>query len=174
MSLFYLDEVGFSLSLGVTYTWSKRGSKNRLHTPLSWSSRGRLNLIGALAWKTRTLHFETFEESIKSKQAVAFIDAIAQGADPDKLTVIVLDNARFHTSIKIKEKQPEWEKKGVLLRFLPPYCPHLNPIEALWKQLKSFLLPRRHYDSLSSLKQAVFAALDLLGAIRVRSKVGSA
>ena len=142
--------------------------------PISWSSRGRLNLIGALAWATRTLHFETFEESVKSEQVVAFIDAIARDADPTKLTVIVLDNARFHTSKKIKEKQPGWEQKGVLLRFLPPYCPHLNPIEALWKQLKSFLLPRRHYDSLASLKQAVFEALDLFGAVRVRSTVGGA
>ena len=142
--------------------------------PISWSSRGRLNLIGAPAWATRTLHFETFEESVKSEQVVAFIDAIARDADPTKLTVIVLDNARFHTSKKIKEKQPGWEKKGVLLRFLPPYCPHLNPIEALWKQLKSFLLPRRHYDSLAQLKQAVLEALDLLGAICVKSNVGGA
>ena len=166
--------MGFLLSLGVSYTWSERGSENRLHVPISWSSRGRLNLIGALAWRTRTLRYKTFEDSIKGEQVAAFIDAIAADADPAKLTVIVLDNARFHTGKKVKEKQLEWEKKGVLLRFLPPHCPHLNPIEALWKQLKSFLLPRRHYDSLASLKQAVLEALDLLNEARVSSKVGGA
>ena len=42
------------------------------------------------------------------------------------------------------------------------------------KQLKSFLLPRRHYDSLASLKQAVLEALNLLNEVRATSKVGGA
>lgn len=166
--------MGFSLALPLTYTWSKQGSKNRLHVPMRWSSHGRLNLIGALAWQTRQLHFKLGEESVKSEQVVAFIDALARDVKADQLTVVVLDNARFHTSHKVKEKQPTWAEKGILLRFLPPYCPHLNPIEALWKQLKSFLLPRRYYDSVPQLKQAVLEALDLLDAIHVKSSVGGA
>ena len=105
---------------------------------------------------------------------VAFIDELARNATPDQLTVVVLDNARFHTSTKVKEKQPMWEDRGMFLRYLPPYAPHLNPIEALWKHLKSFLLPRRCYDSITQLKRAVLEALNLLGAIRVNSRVGEA
>lgn len=160
----------------MSYTWSKRGSKNRLCVPTRWGSHGRLNLIGALAWgkERRTLHFELVEESVKSEQVLAFIDALAKNALGDKLTVVVLDNARFHTSSKVKEKRPLWEEKGVFLRYLPPYAPHLNPIEALWKRLKSFLLPRRCYDSVVQLKQAVLEALNLLGSIRINSSVGEA
>lgn len=160
----------------MSYTWSKRGSKNRLCVPTRWGSHGRLNLIGALAWgkERRTLHFELVEESVKSEQVLAFIDALAKNALGDKLTVVVLDNARFHTSSKEKEKRPLWEEKGVFLRYLPPYAPHLNPIEALWKRLKSFLLPRRCYDSVVQLKQAVLEALNLLGSIRINSSVGEA
>jgi putative transposase len=189
LTLLYLDEVGFSLALPVSYTWSKRGTKNRLRVPMRWGSHGRLNLIGALAWgkEQRTLeraksgpsgpsslHFELVEKSVKSDQVTAFIDALSKDATPDQLTVVVLDNARFHTSTKVKEKRPLWEERGVFLRYLPPYAPHLNPIEALWKHLKSFLLPRRCYDSVVQLRQAVLEALNLLGAIRFNSNVGEA
>ncbi len=160
----------------MSYTWSKRGSKNRLCVPTRWGSHGRLNLIGALAWSKgkRTLHFELVEESVKSAHVVAFIDELARNAAGDQLTVVILDNARFHTSTRVKEKQPMWEEQGVFLRYLPPYAPHLNPIEALWKRLKSFLLPRRCYNSITQLKQALLEALDILGAIRVHSSVGGA
>lgn len=176
MTLFYLDEVGFSLALPVSYTWSKRGTKNRLCVPRRWGSHGRLNLIGALAWgkEQRKLHFELVAESVKSEHVVAFINELAHDATGDRLIVIVLDNARFHTSTQVKEKRLLWEEKGVFLRYLPPYAPHLNPIEALWKHLKSFLLPRRCYDSVAQLTQAVLEALNLLGTIRVNSNVGKA
>jgi putative transposase len=176
LTLLYLDEVGFSLALPVSYTWSKRGTKNRLRVPMRWGSHGRLNLIGALAWgkEQRTLHFELVEESVKSAHVLAFIDELARNAAGDQLTVVVLDNARFHTSTNVEEKRPLWEEQGVFLRYLPPYAPHLNPIEALWKHLKSFLLPRRCYDSITQLKRAVLEALNLLGAICVNSRVGEA
>ncbi len=164
------------MALPVSYTWSKRGSKNRLRVPTRWGSQGRLNLIGALAWgkEKHTLHFELVEQSVKSERVLAFIDELAREATPDQLTVIVLDNASFHTGTNIKGRRQGWEEKNLLLRYLPPYAPHLNPIEALWKHLKSFLLPRRCYDSVAQLRQALLEALNLLGAIRVNSSVGEA
>lgn len=105
---------------------------------------------------------------------VAFIDELARNPPPDQLTVIVLDNASFHTAANVKERRQGWEEKNVLLRYLPPYAPHLNPIEALWKRLKCFLLPRRCYDSVAQLRKALLEALNLLGAIRVNSSVGEA
>ena len=49
------------------------------------------------------------------------------------LNVIVLDNGRFHRA-KILEI-PD----NVILLFLPPYSPELNPIERLWQNLKAKL-----------------------------------
>lgn len=56
-------------------------------------------------------------------------------------------------------------------RALPPaglLCPHLNLIEGVWRRLKGFLMPRRYYDSLAELKQAVLSALRLLGAVELQ------
>ncbi len=84
-------------------------------------------------------------------------------------TVVVLDNASFHRAKEVQEQQPHWEEQGFYLRYLPAYCPHLNLIEGIWRQLKGFLMPRRYYNSLDELKQALFAALTVLGAVEVQT-----
>ena len=43
------------------------------------------------------------------------------------------------------------------------YCAHLNTIEGVWRRVKGFLMPRRFYNLLIELEQAVLSALDLLG-----------
>ena len=75
-----------------------------------------------------------------------------------KQDVVVLDNAPFHTAGAVEERRPGWEAKGLRLCYLPAYCPHLNLIEGVWRRLKGFLMPRRFYDSLAELRQAVLSA----------------
>ncbi len=53
-----------------------------------------------------------------------------------KNTFIVLDNASVHRCRLMRELRPIWEKCGLFLFFLPPYSPHLNIAETLWRILK--------------------------------------
>ena len=46
---------------------------------------------------------------------------------------IILDNARIHTS---KVVEMACDMLNINLVFLPPYCPFLNPIENVWKDVK--------------------------------------
>lgn len=48
-------------------------------------------------------------------------------------TLIILDNAAFH---KTEMTRKLVEKFNCKLLFLPPYSPHLNPIEHLWANIK--------------------------------------
>ena len=59
-------------------------------------------------------------------------------------------------------------RAGALPHYLPSYCPHLNLIEGLWRHLKGCLMPRRYYDSLAALKEAVLSALQVLKAVEVQ------
>jgi putative transposase len=163
LRLGYLDEVGFSLALPPTYTWSKRGRQHRLRVPTRWGSQGRLNAFGLL-WvgPQRALSYRLMLGAITSKEVVSFLDEIAETCSPETLTVVVLDNAGFHKSKLVQQQRPAWEERGLFLRFLPPYCPFLNLIEPLWKRLKAFLLPRRCYASVADLGRAVVMALKLL------------
>lgn len=49
---------------------------------------------------------------------------------------VVLDNARYQRATAVQEYAKE---KGIILEFLPAYCPHLNLIERLRKRLKKKL-----------------------------------
>ena len=59
----------------------------------------------------------------------------------DALSVIICDNASIHHNIVLKRLCAE---AGVLLEYLPPYSPDLNPIETSFAILKSWI--RRHSD----------------------------
>ena len=59
-------------------------------------------------------------------------------AFPESLNLLVLDNGRFHhaKSLEIPE--------NVVLLFLPPYSPELNPIERLWQDIKAKLFTQTY------------------------------
>ena len=71
--------------------------------------------------------------------------------------MVVLDNVPFHTAGVVREREEEWEARGLVLYRLPAYCPHRNLIEGVWRRLKGISDAAPIYDSVADLKQAVFA-----------------
>ncbi|KAI5211373.1 hypothetical protein E4T38_01308 [Aureobasidium subglaciale] len=57
---------------------------------------------------------------------------------PGRRSIVIMDNCSTHYSDKLGEQF------GVHLLYLPPYAPHLNPIEQTFHLLKQWL--RRHRD----------------------------
>ena len=70
-------------------------------------------------------------------------------AFPESLNLLVLDNGRFHQETK-SLKIPE----NVILLFLPPYSPELNPIECLWQDIKTKLFTQT-YKGLENMQAKV-------------------
>lgn len=152
--------------LSLAYTWFRRGTGRQFEVPTRWGSQGRLNLIGTLSLHGQREELEVRELSgtCKHDAVIAYLDTLAQRCDPNKLTVVVLDNAPFHRGEKIREREPIWAAQGLLLRYLPSYCPQLNLIETTWRKLKGFLMPRRCYDTIDQLRDALLFALKALNA----------
>lgn len=61
-----------------------------------------------------------------------FVDAFAQ-TFPDSLNILLLGNSGAHTAQGIR-----WPE-NLRCVWLPPYCPELNPIERVWRDLKDEL-----------------------------------
>jgi transposase len=61
-----------------------------------------------------------------------FVETFAQ-AFPASLNLLLLDNSGAHTAQHLT--LPD----NVRLVFLPPYCPELNPMERVWRDLKDAL-----------------------------------
>ena len=49
------------------------------------------------------------------------------------------------------------------LLFLPPYCPHLNRIETLWRLVKHHWLPLTAYANFATLRESVTTLLNTVG-----------
>jgi hypothetical protein len=61
-----------------------------------------------------------------------FVERCAQ-AFPDSLNLLLLDNSGAHTAQRLTLPA------NLRVVFLPPYCPELNPIERVWRDLKDAL-----------------------------------
>jgi transposase len=64
--------------------------------------------------------------------------------NPQELKVIVLDNGAFHKAKRLKVP------KNILLVFLPPFSPELNPAEKMWAKFKR-AFTNRLYKSLNEI-----------------------
>lgn len=154
----------------ISYSWTLKGQHHQRKVPKYFGGAGRVNLIGVWQYPLNRLEYAVLEGKCTKEAVLAFLNAQArQTSQHNKLTVVVLDNASFHRAKLIQARIPTWQTQNLYLRYLPPYSPQLNPIETVWKRLKAFLLPRRHYPSLAHLKQALLHALHLLGATEVQT-----
>jgi len=57
---------------------------------------------------------------------------------PNELKVIVLDNGAFHKAKRLEIP------KNIILIFLPPYSPELNPAEKIWAKFKRAFTNKLH------------------------------
>ena len=135
----FVDETGSDHRSHIRkYGYSLRGVTPTTHRLLS---RGkRINALSAIC----TSGLVTFEIS---RDNVTFFDFVRGCLIPNMLpfnginpkSILVLDNASVH---HIKEVAEIVLQAGILLFFLPPYSPDLNPIEESYSYVKSYL--RKH------------------------------
>ena len=57
----------------------------------------------------------------------------------------------------------EWKSRGLEIFFLPPYCPHLNIIEVLWRKMKHEWLRPQDFNEKLALHDRIDAILDNYG-----------
>lgn len=157
IDLYFGDESGFWQNPVVARAWQFAGEEIRI-----FPEKGkRLSVFGFLSLKG-VGRFWTTEKTIKSEFVIECLDQwlLEKGAKP---TVLVLDNAKIHRSKLMQEKLIEWEEKDCYIFNLPPYSPHLNIIEILWRKMKYEWLKPEDYASFEELTEAIKEILSQLG-----------
>jgi transposase len=71
---------------------------------------------------------------------------------------VFLDNASYHKAGIVKEWLAKAGRK-VALHLLPPYCPHLDPIESLWALMHENVTHKRDYKTFSEFRREVIKFL---------------
>jgi transposase len=158
LTIYYGDASGFSETPCVPYGWQEMAKPMSIPT-----QRGqRFNVFGLMSTKG-DLHTYSPTKKMDSRFVINAIDDFVANKNTKGRAVIVLDNSSLHHSDEFKAKIPFWEEQEVYIFYLPPYSPHLNLIEILWRKSKyEWLLPQ-HFASFKTIKQRVKYIFDNFG-----------
>ena len=147
-----MDECGIDTYLYREYGYASRGQQVFGHI------RGRkYQRCGIVAAKMADRILAPFQYTGTMDSGLFeswFSDQLLPSLDKD--TVIVMDNASFHSKKRLFFAA---QNAGCRLLFLPPYSPDLNPIENFWAWLKRFL--RKILPDAASFDDALSAAFQL-------------
>ena len=114
--------------------WFPKGQKTALKAA---SGRKRLNIQGALDLETFQFTFVEGEK-INAETTRQMLEKLEAKNPAMKAIHVFLDNARYHHA-KILKPWLESSERRIKLHFLPPYAPHLNPIERLWSVMHKWV-----------------------------------
>lgn len=156
IDLYFGDESHVCTQGYVPYGWQFPGEN--VFVPSMKSAR--LNIFGMIS-RHNVYHGFTSRQNIKAENVAEFIDDFSLTIT--RPTFIVLDNASVHTGGKMKEMVDKWRLRGLYIFYLPPYSPHLNIAETLWRILKTKWIKPCHYIDTGTLFNATHEILDGIG-----------
>jgi transposase len=156
IELYYGDESRVCMEPCVPYGW--QFANEEVFVP---SSKGvGLNCFALLS-RSNNLVFETTRQRLTSDFIIEQFERLSFSIK--KVTVVVLDNARIHTAEKVEARRRYWQQRGLLIFYLPPYSPHLNLAETLWRKLKYEWLEAADYATTEGLFYRVRQLLAAVG-----------
>ncbi|KAG0437583.1 hypothetical protein DMUE_3605 [Dictyocoela muelleri] len=77
---------------------------------------------------------KTIKGSFKSEDLILFINNDLPLLNHNNKKYIIMDNASIHKTVGVKQA---FINRGYILKFIPPYSPHLNPIDEFFSCFKS-------------------------------------
>ncbi len=149
IDVFYGDEAGFSLNCVIPYCWQFPNEQVSI-----LPQKGKtINVLGFMNANGKELITFDKEGAIDAEFVIGSVDKFFTRLN--KLTILILDNARIHHSLLFQSKIEEWQNKGLYIFYLPAYSPHLNRIETLWRQVKYRWIKPTDYQDLTTLSKAL-------------------
>jgi transposase len=121
--------------------------------------RSRYNVLGAADFVTKKVTAVTNDSYITAVQVVGLMKKLLVEY-PGETVKIVLDNAGYQ---QCKTVRMFARLHGIELVFLPAYSPNLNPIERLWKFVKSEVLNAAYHGSFDMFKNAIDSCISKTG-----------
>jgi transposase len=156
IDLFYGDESQVSSEGYVPYGWQFPGEQVCVLAQKGY----KINCWGLIS-RQNQCHWVTTCQTINAQFVMQELEKLSVRIH--KETVVVLDCARIHTSQLIQQGLPYWQQRGLFILFLPPYSPHLNLAETLWRKLKTEWLRPEDYSEKEGLFYTVNQCLATVG-----------
>jgi transposase len=148
IDLFYGDESRVSSEGSVPYGWQFPDEDIATAVRKGYA----INIFGLIS-RSSVCHWTSTESTINGQFLVEYLERFC--LEIKKPTFLVLDNASMHRSKAFRERVRAWQARGLYIFFLPPYSPHLNLAETLWRKLKKEWLNPEDYQDKETLFYAV-------------------
>ncbi len=152
--LVFLDESGVNTNL--TRLYGRAPSSQRVvdHTPLN--TPVTTTILSSIRFNGEKT-FTTYQGGTTGERFVTYLkETLLPTLHPGD--IVVMDNMRSH---HVKAVREVLEASGIVLLYLPPYSPDLNPIEKMWSKVKAILRGWK-IRSLDALPDAIKLALDMV------------
>lgn len=151
-----MDEAAITLDPVLRKCWTKRGQQR--HIPASIGKPPAHHIFGGFNWKDGTVSW-LLAERRNSASFIHWLEHLMEGCYPHEPVVLIMDNAGFHNSAATQAAITRYETR-LLVIYLPPYAPHLNPIERYWRHLKDHVCAHKLYPNMDALRDAIVKELE--------------
>jgi transposase len=129
---------------GCVRQWAKRGSRPRQPVDQRYEST---YIFGAVC-PARDVGVGLIQPYADTSAMQRHIDEVGKRVAPGSHAVMLLDNAGWHRTGKLK-----WPENLSPL-FIPPACPELNAAENIWQYLRQTYLSNRVFETYTDIVDA--------------------
>ena len=129
--------------------WALQGHQPLVPCPVG--THQKFHLFGALNAVSGKMHSRK-ASTINARHFRTFLKQVLH-AYPREIVVVILDNAVWHRAKLLKPILLITPR--LLLFFLPPYSPDLNPIELFWKGMRKAVTHNHCYQNLPELRSSL-------------------
>jgi transposase len=151
----YEDEVVFQQSGTVSRTWGPKGEGVEVPSEPCRRSVKAFGAVNVTDPDSPKFHFR-FATVFNAITFLLFLKQLLR-AYPTRVIHIILDNARYHWAILVREWLESEPINGrIKLHFLPPYSPDFNAVEDIWRVTKRQSTHNKHFPELKLLRQTLF------------------
>lgn len=148
-TLLFMDAVHPTQATKITAGWIKTGVDKSIETT---GSRTRLNLVGAIRLGHLTDTIVEQYETVNGDSIVDFLKKTRKRYCSSGTINLVLDGAGYHRSGLVVD---EAKKLNIILHYLPPYSPNLNPIERLWKVMNEYARNSQYFSTTKKFRASI-------------------
>ncbi len=124
--LYFADEMRYGLISNFRRSWSKVGERTMIDSQQSFDNRYLFSAVSPLSGES--FHLMSID-GFDSEAAHVFLTELKK-QHQDKTVIVVWDNAPCHRPM-IHRAIP-----GLIVLFLPPYSPELNPAERFFEEIR--------------------------------------
>jgi transposase len=154
--IFFGDEASFALWGSLSYTWAPVGQQPQVKTT---GIRKGYKVFGCIEFFSGRLLYQGLEDRFNSDSYQIFLAfLLSQFTGP---VILIQDGARYHTSKATRQFMEEHQDQLIVYQ-LPSYSPDYNPIEYLWKKVKTKATHNRYFAEFVKLVQSVEDAMETL------------